>query len=91
MLHFSLYCPSDVVEVHQTRILEYAERYISTSCYRQLFCPPISNEEEMDLHTQKHIRSLKWISAKDLKCPLDLYLPEVPHLLMKAIKGNTRN
>ena len=41
----------------------------------------------MDLQIQKHIRNLKWISTKDLMCPIDLYLPEVPPLLMKAIKG----
>ena len=41
----------------------------------------------MDLQIQQHIRNLKWISTKDLMCPIDLYLPDVPPLLMKAIKG----
>ena len=42
---------------------------------------------EIDLQIQQHIRNLKWISSKDLMCPIDLYLPEVPPLLLKAIKG----
>ena len=78
---------SDLTEDDRVSILEYAERYISTSCYKQLFCPQMSDEEEMDLDFQKHIRSLKWVSAKDLKCPINLHLPEVPPLIMKAIKG----
>ena len=74
-------------DLNLNSILEFAERYISTSCYKQLFCPPLTDEEEIDLQIQRHIRNLKWISTKDLMCPIDFYIPEVPPLLMKAIKG----
>ena len=67
-------------------ILEYAERYISTSCYKHLFCSPITNEEEMDLHIQAHMRNLKWISVEDLGCPVNFRVSEVPPLLVKAMK-----
>jgi hypothetical protein len=82
---------SDVVQVNQTLILDYAERYITTSCYHLLFCSPVTNEEEMDLHIQKHIRNLKWISPNDLSSPIDLHHDNVPSLLTKAIKGRVEN
>ena len=82
---------ADVSKVNQAIILEYAERYISTSCYHLLFCSPVTNEEEIDLHIQKHIRDLKWISPDDLNSPINMYHDKVPSLLTKAIKGLIEN
>ena len=78
---------SDLADYRQVNVLEYAERYITTSCYSQLFCSSMSDEEKVDLDIQKRIKNLNWVSKYDLNSPIDLYLDGVPHLLFRAIKG----
>ena len=38
---------------------------------KQLFSPVVSTDEEKDLELQTKIRSLNWISTKELNCTID--------------------
>ena len=86
-LYYKLLSFSDLADFKQINVLGYAERYITTSCYSQLFCSSMSDEEKVDLDIQKQIKNLNWISKYDLHSPIDLYLNDVPKLLFRAIKG----
>jgi len=67
------------------KILDYAERYITIACYKLLFSPVVSNDEDKDLELQTKIRSLNWISTKELNCTIDESNQDVRNLLFEAI------
>nr|CAG4643822.1 EOG090X03G5 [Lepidurus arcticus] len=66
-------------------LLDLSEKYLTACLYRQLFCPPGSDDEEKDLALQKRIRSLNWISAPLLECGISELLGPVRELLDRAI------
>nr|CAG4651691.1 EOG090X03G5 [Triops cancriformis] len=66
-------------------LLDLSEKYLTACLYRQLFCPPGSDDEEKDLTLQKRIRSLNWISAPLLDCGISELLVPVRDLLDRAI------
>ena len=74
-------------EIAQT--VDYAERYITIYCYKDLFSPVVSTDEEKDLELQTKIRSLNWISTKELNCTIDEANQDVRTLLFEAINGET--
>ena len=76
-----------MTDFRRINVIEFAERCITTSCYTQLFCSTLTDEEEIDLEVQKHIKNLNWISSNDLNSPIDFYQEDVSRLLIKAIKG----
>lgn len=47
------------------------EKSVMTLLYQKLFCPSITDDEEMDLVIQNRIRQLKWINAKHLDCHIE--------------------
>ena len=52
-------------------------RYIMICCYKPLFCPYTTPDEEEDLMIQGKIRSLNWVTAAHLECPFKETAPEV--------------
>ena len=46
-------------------------------CYKPLFCPYTTPDEEEDLMIQGKIRSLNWVTAAHLECPFKETAPEV--------------
>ena len=68
--------------------MDLAEKYITVYCYKQLFCPSITSDEEKDLELQSRIRSFNWISTEHLNCSIDEFSQEVRDLLYQAINGN---
>ena len=54
---------------------------------KQLFSPVVSTDEEKDLELQTKIRSLNWISTKELNCTIDEANQDVRTLLFEAING----
>ena len=73
-----------------TTILDFTEKYITIACYKLLFSPIVSNDEEKDLELQTKIRSLNWISTKELNCTIDESNQDVRNLLFEAINGIIR-
>lgn len=72
-------------EEDSLKIMELSEKYITVDCYKQLFCPSITSDEEKDLEIQNKIRSLNWISTEHLNCSIDEFSQEVRDLLYQAI------
>lgn len=70
------------------KILDLTEKYITISCYKQLFCPNVTNDEDKDLELQNQIRCLNWISTEHLNCSIDEFSQEVRDLLYQAINGS---
>merc|ERR1719189_1175162 len=54
-------------------------------CYRHLFCPTMTTDEDKDLELQSRIRNLNWLSTKDLNCCINESSQEVRDLLYQAI------
>ena len=54
-------------------------------CYKPLFCPYTTPDEEEDLMIQGKIRSLNWVTAAHLECPFKETAPEV---FFKLIANN---
>jgi hypothetical protein len=71
-------------EERQT-ICDLSERYIMVCCYKPLFCPFTTTDEEEDLETQAKIRSLNWVTAAHLECPFKETAPAVRDQIYTAI------
>ena len=69
------------------KILDLTEKYITICCYKQLFCPSITSDEDKDLELQNRIRSLNWMSTEHLNCAIDEFSQDVRDLLYQAING----
>jgi len=67
------------------KILDLTEKYITICCYKQLFCPSITSDEDKDLELQNRIRSLNWMSTEHLNCAIDEFSQDVRDLLYQAI------
>ena len=76
-----------LIEEDRLKIMDLSEKYITVDCYKQLFCPSITSDEEKDLEIQNKIRSLNWISTEHLNCSIDEFSQEVRDLLYQAING----
>lgn len=66
-------------------LLDYFEKHSMTNLYRNLFCPPSTQDEDMDLTIQKRIRNLSWVCAKHLECGIDETNAEVRDQIYNAI------
>lgn len=71
----------------RAKIIDLAEKYLTVCCYKQLFCPSVTNDEEKDLELQNRIRSLNWVSTDDLGCSIDETSQVVRDLLFESING----
>ena len=67
------------------KIMDFAEKYVMICCYRHLFCPTITNDEDKDLELQNRIRNLNWLSTSDLNCCINESSQDVRDLLYEAI------
>jgi hypothetical protein len=67
--------------------MDLSEKYITICCYKQLFCPNVTDDEDKDLELQNRIRSLNWISTEHMSCSIDEFSQEVRDLLYQAING----
>ena len=67
--------------------MDLSEKYTMICCYKSLFCPVNTTDEEKDLELQNRIRRLNWVSIKDLACPINESSQEVRDLLHEAING----
>jgi len=76
---------SGLSEEERSHICDLTERYIMVCCYKPLFCPFSSEDEEKDLEIQARIRSLNWVTAAHLECPFKETAPEVRDLIYLAI------
>lgn len=72
-------------EEERAIICDMTERYVMVCCYRVLFCPFSTEDEEKDLEIQARIRSLNWVTAGHLECPFKETSPEVRDLIYTAI------
>ena len=54
-------------------------------CWKPLFCPFTTTDEEEDLEIQAKIRSLNWVTAGHLDCPFKETKPEVRDVIYTAI------
>ena len=62
---------ADLTETDKDTIIGLAEKYVMICCYRNLFCPATTADEEKDLELQNRIRRLNWISTKELNCAIN--------------------
>ena len=62
---------ADLTETDKDTIIGLAEKYVMICCYRNLFCPATTTDEEKDLELQNRIRRLNWISTKELYCAIN--------------------
>jgi len=69
----------------RSHICDLTERYIMVCCYKPLFCPFSTEDEDKDLEIQGRIRSLNWVTADHLECPFKETAPEVRDLIYLAI------
>lgn len=76
---------SGLTEVDVEKIMDLSERFVMVFCFKFLFCPPSTNDEEKDLELQTRIRRLNWISTKDLGCAVNESSQDVRDSLHKAI------
>ena len=67
------------------KIMDLAEKYITIRCYKSLFCPNVTCDEEKDLELQNRIRTLNWISTEHLNASIDEFSQTVRDLLYQAI------
>ena len=67
--------------------MDYAESYILIRSYKNLFCPPTTDDEDKDLQTQKQIRKLNWVTAQRLGATVDEVNPDVREHMDLAITG----
>ena len=67
------------------KIMDFAEKYVMICCYRHLFCPTMTTDEDKDLELQSRIRNLNWLSTKDLNCCINESSQDVRDLLYEAI------
>ncbi|GAV04095.1 hypothetical protein RvY_14427 [Ramazzottius varieornatus] len=72
-------------EASTTKIMDYAESYILIRSYKNLFCPPTTDDEDKDLQTQKQIRKLNWVTAQRLGATVDEMNPDVREHIDLAI------
>jgi len=72
-------------EEERAIICDMTERYVMVCCYKVLFCPFSTEDEEKDLEIQARIRSLNWVTAGHLECPFKETSPEVRDLIYTAI------
>jgi len=76
---------SGLSEEERSHICDLTERYIMVCCYKPLFCPFSSEDEDKDLEIQARIRSLNWVTAAHLECPFKETAPDVRDLIYLAI------
>ena len=76
---------SGLTEEERAHICDLSERYIMICCYKPLFCPFTTSDEEEDLVTQAKIRSLNWVTAAHLDCPFKETAPVVRDVIYTAI------
>merc|ERR1719470_631867 len=76
---------SGLAEDERSHICDLTERYIMVCCYKPLFCPFTSEDEDKDLEIQARIRSLNWVTAAHLECPFKETAPDVRDLIYLAI------
>jgi len=74
-----------LTEEERGRISDLTERYIMICCWKPLFCPYTTTDEEEDLEIQAKIRSLNWVTAGHLDCPFKETKPEVRDVIYTAI------
>ena len=62
----------DLVQVYRNlsdddikKILDFSEKYVMMCCYKLLFCPPSTNDEDKDLEIQNRIRFVLVLVAAD--------------------------
>jgi len=76
---------SGLSEEERSHICDLTERYIMVCCYKPLFCPFTSEDEDKDLEIQARIRSLNWVTGAHLECPFKETAPDVRDLIYLAI------
>ena len=54
-------------------------------CFKLLFSPNVTLDEDKDLELQNRIRNLNWISTEHLNASIDEFSQEVRDLLYQAI------
>lgn len=74
-----------LAEEERSHICDLTERYIMVCCYKPLFCPFTSEDEDKDLEIQARIRSLNWVTGAHLECPFKETAPDVRDLIYLAI------
>ena len=73
-----------------TKIVNYIESYILVRSYKNLFCPPTTDDEDKDLLMQNRVRKLNWVTALRLGAIVDEVNPEVRESMDAAITGTIR-
>ena len=68
---YKIHYIADLTETDKDTIIGLAEKYVMICCYRNLFCPATTTDEEKDLELQNRIRRLNWISTKELNCAIN--------------------
>lgn len=76
-----------LTEEDHVTILAYAEKYTMICLYKVLFCPPSTDDEDKDLELQNRIRSLNWITTKELSCAVNESSQDVRDILHDCING----
>ncbi|XP_017779168.1 PREDICTED: rab5 GDP/GTP exchange factor [Nicrophorus vespilloides] len=69
----------------RAEMLEFFEKFVMSSAYEYIFCPPTTNDEEKDLIIQNRIRKLSWVNAYHLDCCISETSMEVRELVYTAI------
>jgi len=72
-------------EEERSKICDLTERYIMVCCYKQLFCPFSTSDEDKDLEIQEKIRKLNWVTAAHLECPFSETATGIRDLIYQAI------
>ena len=90
-----------LTEEERSKICDLTERYLMICCYKQLFCPLTTQDEDKDLeiqerirsvilpienyHHHRHYRKLSWVTANHLDCPFSETSEGIRDLIYQAI------
>ncbi|XP_041456671.1 rab5 GDP/GTP exchange factor-like isoform X2 [Lytechinus variegatus] len=65
-------------------MMDHLEKVIMTRLYRDLFCPPLTDDEQKDLAIQNRIRRLRWVMPSMLDAAINEDNTNVERLIEKA-------
>lgn len=65
-------------------MMDHLEKVIMTRLYRNLFCPPLTDDEQKDLAIQNRIRRLRWVMPTMLDAAINEENTQVERLIEKA-------
>ena len=67
-----------------SNMMDHLEKVIMTRLYRDLFCPPLTDDEQKDLAIQNRIRRLRWVAPSMLEAAINEDNSQVQRFIEEA-------